>query len=173
MGQNHKSCSNNANKSLVKPETWKEKMGWKIGSGRAGSSGRVENQIFQQAKQEDCCQLEKRSVEFYCWVHVTHMLLEMGESSIQFWHLKNFEDFKFSLLYCNTVFENHSKSLIFKFCEFSSMYWFDYQRGWWMDCIYVCLQIWSTRCYQIVKFKLVKKGRDLEKVSCWMDFWGH
>ena len=134
MGQNHKSCSNNANKSLVKPETWKEKMGWKIGSGRAGSSGRVENQIFQQAKQEDCCQLEKRSVEFYCWVHVTHMLLEMGESSIQFWHLKNFEDFKFSLLYCNTVFENHSKSLIihrfFSEIEPSSKASNDYFHNW-------------------------------------------
>ena len=68
-------------------------MGWKIGSGRARrgrGSGRVENQIFQQAKHGDCCQLEKRSVEFYCWVHVTHMLLELGESSIQFWHFKEF-----------------------------------------------------------------------------------
>ena len=63
-----------------------ERKKWveKLAAGGPARGSRVENQIFQQAKQEDCCQLEKRSVEFYCWVHVTHMLLEMGESSIQF-----------------------------------------------------------------------------------------
>ena len=59
--------------SQLERKKWVEKLA-------AAKGKRVENQIFQQlAGLVDCCQLEKRrSVEFYCWVHVTHMLLEMG-----------------------------------------------------------------------------------------------
>ena len=64
-----------------------ERKKWveKLAAGGPARGSRVENQIFQQAKQEKIvASWKKRSVEFYCWVHVTHMLLEMGESSIQF-----------------------------------------------------------------------------------------
>ena len=64
MGQNHKSCSNNANKSLVKPETWKEKMGWKIGSGRAGEGFESRKSDLPAGKARRLLPVGKKK----CWV---------------------------------------------------------------------------------------------------------
>ena len=47
------------------------------------------------------------------------------------------------------------KVSFYNICK-KNQHWLDWQRRWWMDCIYVCLRIWSTRCCHQIPSRLAR-----------------